>query len=122
MTKIKFRHYRVVSGETISVSVTAISTPYAVTFSDICNPPWTIKQIASAEVPAEIREFVIPAALPGGDSFTLILTFQTLNNAAPDAKAAYRIAIVGDPAETTLREKLTSDGLFQVSASYSFSI
>jgi len=122
LTKREFREFFVAPRELITVTVTALNTPYSATFSDLSNPQWKILQNPTNDNPVEIRTYSVPAKLPQGDSFTLLLNYaHTGSDPVPD-DAMYRIQIEGNQGTYVFRENMASLGRSQRSASYGFTI
>ena len=122
MTKREFREFFVAPRELITVTVTALNTPYSATFSDLSNPQWKIVQNPANDNPVEIRTYSVPAKLPQGDSFTLLLNYAHTGADPVPADAMYRIQIEGNQDTYVFRENMASLGRGQRSASYGFTI
>ena len=122
MTKREFREFFAAPRELITVTVTAVNTPYSATFSDLSNPQWKISQNPTNETPVEIRTYRVPPKLPQGDSFVLLLNYAHKGSDPVPEDALYRIQIEGDQGTYVFRENMASLGRGQRSAGYGFAI
>ncbi len=87
----------IVTGEVVTVTVTAIKTHYLAIFGDLLHAEWTIVspvQPAGPDKVREVRSFVAQAA--GTEAFGISCDFVRNTENQPSPGALYEILLKGD--------------------------